>query len=336
MKKLNRIYNFLLRENLHKLLLILLVLIIISTAGMLLFEPKVTLPNALWWSIVTLTTVGYGDIAPTTMGGRVIGIIIMFFGIGILGMFTATIASIFVERKLKEDRGMGAFDLENHVIICEWNFRAKEILKELRADPREESTPIVLIAETEHKPVNDESLFFIQGAVNEENLNRANVAKAKTVVILGDDRLEDNARDAKVVLSTLTVESMNRDAYTIVELVDGKNVRHCQRAHADEIIVSSEFSSRLISRATLDHGITRVLSELLSSQYGNDLYKITVKPEMVGEEFLEVFSEMKRSKHSTVVAVQKGAEGEVISNPPMDYRLEKDDFLILIAPENPK
>ena len=89
------------------------------------------------------------------------------------------------------------------------------------------------------KPVDDADLHFISGSVTEENLKRANVQDATTVVILGDDALEANARDAKVVLSTLTVETFNPEAYTIVELVNKENVQHCERARADEVIVGS-------------------------------------------------------------------------------------------------
>jgi voltage-gated potassium channel len=316
--------------------MILLLMILISTLGLALFEPNTSLANAFWWSIVTLTTVGYGDITPTTIGGRLIGIMIMFFGIGILGMFTATIASIFVKKKMKEERGMCSCDFENHIILCEWNYRAREILRELRSDQRTETSPIILIAEIDMKPVDDDNLFFIQGSVTEENLRRANIGKASTVVILGDDHLEGNARDAKAILTTLTIESMHPSVYTIVELTDGANVRHCERANANEIIVGSEFSSKLISRATLDHGISKVLSELLSSRFGNDLFKIPVHESMVGNSFMEVFTEMKRTNHSIVLAVQKGSEGEVISNPSEDYQIESGDHLIVISKGKPE
>lgn len=334
--RIRRVLQFLQRENLHRLLLIILLLILLSTVGLAIFEPNTSLVNAFWWSIVTLTTVGYGDITPTTIAGRMIGILIMFFGIGILGMFTATIASIFVERKLKEDRGMRSFDFRDHIILCEWNHRAREILQEFRSDPRTEVTPVVLIADIEAKPVDDDNLFFIQGDVNEEALKRANLERAGTVVVLGDDGLEANARDAKAILTTLTVESLNPDAYTIVELVDEANVRHCERAHANEIIVGSEFSSKLIARAALDHGISKVLSELLSSRYGNDLFKVPVPKPMVGKPFVDVFSEMKRSQGSIVLALQKAADTRVITNPPVDLQVDDGDHLIVIAAGRPQ
>ena len=337
MKKDNffiQVFEFIKRENLHRLIIILFALIIISTIALAIFEPNISLLNALWLSIVTLTTVGYGDITPTTLAGRIVGVCIMMFGIGILGMFTASIASIFVEKKLKEERGMKSYDFENHIIICTWNHNAPNIIAELRSDERECDTPITLIAELDIKPIDDENLFFIKGPITEENLNKANIKKARTVIILGDETIEASARDAKVVLSTLTVEDLNRDVYSIVELVDESNARHCQRANADEIIVGSEFSCRLISRAALDHGISKVISELLSSRVGNEIYKIPVPESLAGKNFLEIFTFMKQNKNSIVLAVQKLNEN-VISNPAGDHIIDETDNLIVIAERKP-
>ena len=54
--------------------------------------------DGLWWAIVTVTTVGYGDISPTTTEGRVIATCLMLLGIGVIGAFTATVASFFVQQ----------------------------------------------------------------------------------------------------------------------------------------------------------------------------------------------------------------------------------------------
>ena len=159
------------------------------------------------------------------------------------------------------------------------------IIKELRAEAQTENTPLVLIADIEEKPIDDANLCFVRGTVNEETLEKANLQKARTVVVLGDDSVETTARDAKVVLSTLTIESMNPDVYTVVELVDKANEQHCLRANADEIIVGSELSSHLIASAASDHGISKVVSELLSSRYGNELYSMPVPAEMIGLKF---------------------------------------------------
>jgi voltage-gated potassium channel len=54
------------------------------------------LTDAIWWVLVTMTTVGYGDKVPLTTGGRIVGIVIMFFGVALLSLFTATISSVFI------------------------------------------------------------------------------------------------------------------------------------------------------------------------------------------------------------------------------------------------
>jgi len=283
-----------------------------------------------------MTTVGYGDIAPVTIGGRIIAVVLMFFGIGLLGTLSATLASILVDQKMKADRGMNSYNFKDHIILCEWNYRSQAVLNELRADSHTVTSPIVLIADIPNKPVDDDNLFLIRGDVSDDTLNRANLIKAKTVVIVGDHNMEASARDGKVVLTTLTVESINPNAYTIVELVNKANAIHCQRANADEIIVSNVISSGLMARATLNHGITKVVSELLSSQHGHELYKFSVPDSMVGWKFIDVLTTMKKEYKSTVVAVEKADQSDVISNPPADYELEGGDFLIAIAPDRPK
>ena len=64
-------------------------------------EDFTNLWDAVWWAIVTVTTVGYGDSYPTTVHGRLIGIVLMFVGIGFLSLLTASVASKFV----KQERG---------------------------------------------------------------------------------------------------------------------------------------------------------------------------------------------------------------------------------------
>lgn len=329
--KLQRIWNFLQQENFGRLVLLMAVIVTLSTVGIYLVEPNVSLLDSFWWTIVTLTTVGYGDITPVTAAGRLIAIIDMIVGIGILAVFSATLASILVDQKIKDDLGMNSYQFEKHIIICEWNYRAETIIKELRRDPKVKDKPIVLIAEIDRKPLDDLDLFFVRGQVSDDTLNRANLKEAKTVIILGDDRLDYKNRDAKVILATLTVESINRDAYTIVELIDQAYIPTCKRANADEIIVSSRLSSRLISKAALNHGISEVVSDILSYDFGSQLYKIPLPKSEVGCSFMDIFIRMKQTYQAIIIAVQKGEEGRVMSNPPSEYKLDENDYLIVIA-----
>jgi voltage-gated potassium channel len=330
-KKLKKLYHFLERENVINLLIVILLIVLISGFFISYFEPGVPFSSGVWWSIVTLTTVGYGDISPSTAGGRILAVIIMFFGIGLLGMLSASLATMLISKRMRENKGMCASKVSNHIIICEWNHRAKAILKELRSDATTENVPIVLVADIPEKPVDDEDLVFIRGDVNEETLEKANLKEARTIIVLGDDNVAPTARDAQVVLTTLSVESTNPDVYSVVELVDKANEQHCMRANADEVIIGNELSSHMIASAARDHGISRVVSELLSSRYGNELYSIPAAEDMQGGKFLDIFIDMKTQNNTTVLGIQKGHGGEFISNPAADYIVDKDDYLIVIS-----
>ncbi|SDO72493.1 potassium channel family protein [Desulforhopalus singaporensis] len=330
-KRLKKIIEFLNRENLLTLLLIILVIVLCSSLAITYFEPDISFVSGIWWSIVTLTTVGYGDISPTSGGGRAVAAIIMFFGIGLLGMLSAQLATVMISKRMSENKGMGTVNLEEHVILCEWNHRSSAVLKEVRADRKTRKVPVVLIADIDEKPVDDPLLIFVRGTVNEETLEKARLKNAATVVILGDDNVDPTARDAKVVLTTLTVESINPEVYTIVELVNKANEQHCRRARADEIIVGSELSSHLLATAAIDHGMSAIVSELLSTRYGNDLFSVAAPRKFVGRKYLEVMIALKQDHQATLLGIQNKKENRLLANPEMDYVIADEDYLVMIS-----
>ena len=330
-RRLPALRAFLRRARLLRLLVASVALVLAGAAGFTVFEEDQAFPDALWWAIVTVTTVGFGDIAPESLGGRAIGVVLMFFGIGVLTLFTGAIAGVFVESRLRKERGMGSFDLEGHIILCEWNDRTQEILKDLRADPRSAEASIVLLADIEAKPVDDDRLFFVRGKLTEETLRRAGIERAATVVVVGDRSLEHGARDARAVLSVLTVESLNPAVYSIVELASEENVPHCERAGADEIIVSAEFSSRVISTAALDHGISTVLRELLSTQVGHDLITVPVPEAFAGRTFLDLFSALKRERGMIALAILPHGGADAVTNPDAETVVAADDRLVVVS-----
>jgi voltage-gated potassium channel Kch len=77
-------------------------------------------PDALWWAIVTVTTVGYGDRFPVTGGGRTVAVILMLVGIGLIGVLTATVASVFIKEHTddsKEEFKRGHADLGQQLSV---------------------------------------------------------------------------------------------------------------------------------------------------------------------------------------------------------------------------
>lgn len=323
------------RERLHYIIGIVIFITLIGSVGFAYFEKDITFPDALWWSFVTLTTVGYGDISPASIGGRLVGILVMVSGIGFLGILTASIASIFVENKLLEAKGMKRADATDHIIICGWNFRGNKIIEELRADPKAKTVPIVIIADLPEKPSQDPLVHFIRGEVDAESLEKAAADKAKCAMILSDDRLDAHDKDARAVLNALTIESLYPEVYTCVELMEEKNVAHCERAKANEIVVIGELSTNMMVQAALDHGITRMISELVSHRYGQDIYKIAPPAEMVGKTFYEAMCGLKERWNILCVGVEKHDAGGFVANPDADLRINEGDRLIVIADERP-
>ena len=92
----NKIKRFLKTNGFQYMLLLSLVMVIISVILVSFFE-SMTLQNGIWWAFVTITTVGYGDIAPNTVVGRIVACVLMITGIGLLGSLTSTITTFFIK-----------------------------------------------------------------------------------------------------------------------------------------------------------------------------------------------------------------------------------------------
>ncbi|MGR3218577.1 MAG: potassium channel family protein [Candidatus Anammoxibacter sp.] len=330
-------FLFVLRKNnLSRLCILTFLVIGLSVWFISIFENNLSLQDAFWWCIVTITTVGYGDMVPATTGGRIVAMCLMFLGIGFLGMFTATVAGILVEGRMKQGKGMDDIKVKKHFIICGWNYKTREIVEELNADTKMSKTPIVLVANIQEQPLEYKGLFFVKGDVNESTMKRANVEAAATVIIVSDESVEPYTRDARVIMDTLTVRNMNKDIYMCVEISDTKNYKHCEIAGANEIIVIGELSSRLLVQSALNPGIKRVFSELMSSKYGQELYKMQAPDSVVGSKFIDALNSLKIKLNSVIIAIEPAHKDEIVLNPPIDFIIQAGDHLIVMAEDRPK
>ena len=309
-------------------------IVLIGTFGLTYFE-TISPANALWWTLVTVSTVGYGDITPQTLGGRVIGVMAMLSGIGLLGAISAMLASAMVSANWRKVRGMERFKYQRHFVICGWNHKARDLIDELRADESARHTPVVLIADAPEAPAEAADVAFVRGEVTEETMRQANMAEARAVMILSDEQVDAFSRDARSILTTLTIKNAYPDLYTCVELADDGNRAHCKLAGANETIVSSALTSHLLVLAAMDPGVTAVVSELLSRRVGtHELYLTPILAAWVGQTFLEMLSQLKQTDTCLALGV-KGADGQNRLNPPSDYVLQDGDQLFVVAPNRP-
>lgn len=132
------------------------------------------------------------------MAGRIVGIVAMFLELAFTVMFSATMASIFVDRKLKEGKGLQKVELNNHIIICGWNEGAHRMLEGLqkKAGVGREGLKVVLVNELEIDKLNEIQFTYATKTLmieivrgnftHEQVLEKAGIAKAKSVVILAD------------------------------------------------------------------------------------------------------------------------------------------------------
>jgi voltage-gated potassium channel len=137
-----RLEAILKHHSLFRVLLAALATLVIGAWLVLLFEEKTktgnihTYPDALWWAIVTVTTVGYGDRYPVSEGGRVVAAVLMLVGIGLIGVLTATVASVFIKEHTdanKETFKQGHADLGQQ--LAEIRDRLADVEMRLGATP---------------------------------------------------------------------------------------------------------------------------------------------------------------------------------------------------------
>jgi len=148
--------------------------------------------DAVWWAIVTMGTVGYGDKYPVSVGGRLVGIVLILSGVGLMSLFTATIASLFVEKKIKEGKGLESIKEKGHIVICGWNQYTEELLSGLVRQGMAGDKTIVLINELSPDELDPlrlkyHDLKFIRGNfIQEDVLMRANITQASFAILMAD------------------------------------------------------------------------------------------------------------------------------------------------------
>jgi voltage-gated potassium channel len=269
--------------------------------------------DAVWWAIVTVATVGYGDLVPKTFGGRLVGSVTILSGIILISLFTATISSVFIARKIKESQGLQDITFTGHLLICGWNLHVEELLSLFsRLGQKKISQQIVLLNDA--PPDRIESLIssfprldirFVRGDYTREAiLTRANTAEASAALIL-PDMIPGTGQlsDEKTLLALLTMKSLNAATKVFCYIINRENLPHIKRAGADEVIISDQHVGFFLANQILNPGAPQVAMEMMNFEHGNDIQTIPIDASFIAKTFGEYFVHMKQQYNYTVLGI---------------------------------
>jgi voltage-gated potassium channel len=326
----------------YKVLIAILAIICYATSGYMYFEiqanPDLKWADALWWSFVTMTTVGYGDFFPVTPGGRfLVGIPTMVFGISILGYLLSAVASYLIENKSKELRGMKAIKENDHILIVHFSHvdRILHLVKELRADSSTAHKPIVLVDhELEELPpeLDEAGLRFVRGnPARKVTLEQANIHEATHAIVLSQNPQDSRSDDLNLAVC-LTIESLRPEVVSIAECVDPESIDVLRRTGCDSVVCVSRFSLSLLVQELLDPGVQEIVEELTDVE-GEQLFVQEIQ-EMASWK-VEELQKWLAGEGALLIGVKWGESGEIQLNPAASTVLEAGDRAIFIGCTRP-
>ena len=327
--------------DLFLILIFLIFVITFGTFGLISSEPRLhPTPENCFWTVVYSFFFGqyYADF-PDTLMGKVTILIVVIAGMSVFAIMIGTVSAIMME-KFKEGIIMRktSFDiLENHIIICGWEQKTLQIIKELQASSEYKNSDIVLISDRENfmnmdlqKPgIKTDRIYLMQGDFTDPNiLRKANINTAKIAIILPDRTGERNNRDidARTVLTALTIEKLNQTVYSCAELLDAEYESHMRMGNVNEVILGGYYSGLMAAHAAMNENIIPFIKNILPSQSENKFQNIRLPEDLIGKEFGDVIEELRKKQKTLPVGVRT-AEGELIINP-QNYIMKKGDYLI--------
>ncbi len=321
-----------------------------GTVGIATFEKNVTLASgqpvpmdiqtAFWAAIYSMFSAQYHMGIPDTVGGRIVVILLIFFGIGITAMVTGTMAAVMMEKMREGARMKGSSfeEMEGHVVLCGWNSHAPRILEVLH-DQRGEKLHVVVVAELEelpdlgHRKVDPLRVHLLaEDFAKPESLRRANVAKARSAIVLSDlskGRTPADA-DARTVLAALTIEKIAPKIRTCAELFEPAHQSHLRMAGVEDVVIAGEYSGSMLAYSALERGVLDVIHTLLRGEESTRLQRVPVDPALVGKTFEEALPHIKKTRDAILLAVDRA--GGTLHLNPTGLTLAEGDVLILVGP----
>lgn len=292
-----------------------------------------SLYDALWWSVVTLATVGYGDMYPTTELGRAIGFVFVFGSFSIFGFLIGRITNMLSEVSENRKLGYEGTKFKNHAVIIGWNASGHSVVEQLIgvgkkcAIVTDKRNDIDLINETYDK----RHIYTLFADYNNfEMLKKANVDEAAIIYVNLDD-------DTKKLVHILNMKKHFVDLKFVVTL-DNSNLKSTfHSAGVTHAVSKNEIASKLLASYIFEPDVAKYSEDILSyaeNDYDYDIkeYRVVNDNPYKGSNYHDLFFEFKKRYNAILIGISKITEHgrELLKNPKEDITVNEGDYLILI------
>lgn len=289
--------------------------------------------DALWMTVVTMSTVGFGDVVPVTAAGKMVAVVAMVAGVLTIAGVTATLASFLLERVIRSLNVRRIEKMQDHVVILGWNENALRIIQVLQTECTDDNVQIIVLADLAQRPDDLKGdINFVKGDPSKiENLEKIHAPKARTAVVLADFETNPRATDSRTILTTFAVKKVSKGRCRVVaEVLMSEDLEYLKQAGVDEVVVRSDVSADLLTRAVSTPGVATLIEQLISLDQPGSIGRIDVPKKYIDKEFSDFFSGIYHE--TTVIPIAILRDGKTILNPAPQETLRENDEPFVVSP----
>ena len=222
--------------------------------------------------------------------------------------------------------------MRDHLLVLGWNDKGVRAINNFRDDPRHASTNIVIVAETDETPYDDPDVRFVKGSPGKVSvLKRASAENGGAAIVLAT-KPDDPRSDHESALVVTSLRRCNESIRIAVEMVDPDNREHLIYAGCDAIIDEGTTVANLLVRSIQDMGVSDVITEVLASEVGSEIYRVHIGDDWAGKTWREYAHAMIDDE---VAAIALARDNGHMINPEPETKIEKDDEAFVISKDPP-